>query len=298
LFFGDGSETPGTHIRGYVDTHQRGADINLFKDFPGLQGAGIDGLTAGPDGATIIAVTLNFGGHNVRSAILTYDSSGRLVQTWDPAPQYADAIAYSREDDALFVLGTRDVPEDPDPPDYPLLVEYSRGGQVRKSMVPASTLLDGTDSFHQGGEVGEVTLKVTKDRIYVYAPTDREALIFDRNGVVLAHRSVSGIVEKFAADAGFHLAQIHALDFTDDGNLVLELLLCSDKDCSLDVVRIDIKTGQVATVHKALNSGELWFVGVKGSQYLYLLASYSSQTLYIQSAEAQEPEPLDATTTH
>jgi hypothetical protein len=296
LFFGDGFETPGTRIRGYVDARQRGADIDLFKDFPGLQGAGVDGLAAGPDGTTIIAVTLNFGGHNIRSAILTYDSSGRLVQTWDPAPQYADAIAFSQVDDALFVLGDRDIREGSDASDYPLLVEYSRDGQVRKSMVPVSTLLDGTNSFHQGGEIGEITLKITKDRIYIYAPTDREALIFDRDGASLAHRSVSYIIERFAADAGFHLAQIHALDFTDDGNLVVELLLGSDTDYSVDVVRIDIKTGQIVTVRKALHGDGLSFVGVKGSQYLYL-SSYN-QSLYVQSADGQEPEPFSAATTH
>ena len=33
LFFDGGS--PGSPIRGYTDTHQRGADINIFKGFSG-----------------------------------------------------------------------------------------------------------------------------------------------------------------------------------------------------------------------------------------------------------------------
>lgn len=138
LFFGDGSLA---HlVRAYVDVNQRGADIDIFKDFPGLQEVYVDSLTAGPDGTTLIAATLNFGNRNLRATILTYGSSGQLLKTWEPAPQYADVIAYSKDDDAVFVLGERDVSDDPKALDYPLLVEYSRDGRALKNMIPASTL--------------------------------------------------------------------------------------------------------------------------------------------------------------
>ena len=42
---------------------------------PGLQEFYGTSLAAGPDGTTLIATILNFGGHNIRRVILTYYSS-------------------------------------------------------------------------------------------------------------------------------------------------------------------------------------------------------------------------------
>ena len=138
LFFGNGSA--GCVVRAYVDGHQRGADIEMLKDFPGIQECYIETSTAGPDGTTLIATILNFGNGNIQQPILTYDSSGKLVKSWDPAPQYVESIAYSEDDDAIFILGGRDLPNGPYAPNYPLLVEYSRDGRVLKGMVPAGAL--------------------------------------------------------------------------------------------------------------------------------------------------------------
>jgi hypothetical protein len=278
LFSGYGIEPPGFFVRGYVDTHQRGADIDIFKDFPGLQEVVVDGLTAGPEDTTLIAAILNDEGHHSRRAILTYDSSGRLIRTWDPAPQYAEAIAYSKDDDAIFVLGDRNVPDGPNTPNYPLVVEYNREGLVLKSMVPADTLKDRGDSFWQGGKIGQPTLKVTKDRIYFYAPTNREVVACDHDGVVLAYRSINDIVEKISTRDGYHLVQIHQVDFSDDGNVMLELLLDNN-----------LKTGEAVSVHKAFDGTGLSFIGVKGGQYLYI---ERGRSLYVQSDESLEPIPL------
>ena len=156
-------------------------------------------------------------------------------------------------------------------------------------MIPAGALKNGGDSFHQGGQFGETTLRVTKDRVYFYAPTDREAVITDRNGVVLADRSISDIVEKISLEDGYHLVQVHALDFNDDGDIVLELLRSNYVDYTLDVFRINIKSGEAVPVRRAFHGGDLWFVGLKDGQYVYI---EKGQKLVIQSAEAQEPLPL------
>jgi hypothetical protein len=293
LFFDGGS--PGSPIRGYTDTHQRGADINIFKDFPGLQEFYGTSLTAGPEGTTLIATILNFGGHNIRRVVLTYDSSGQLLKTWEPAPQYAEVITYSKDDDAIFVLGDRDVPDGPDAPDYPLLVEYSRDGRVLKNMVPASTLKERGDSLYGGSQTGEPALKVTKNQIYFYAPTNREVVMCDRNGTVTAHRSINDIVDKVSTQDGNSLVQTHHVDFSDDGDIVLELLLAnnSNRDSGFEVVRINIKTGEAMPVRKALSNhinAPLAFIGLKDGQYLYL--EYG-KNLYIQSSSTQEPVPLD-----
>lgn len=47
LFFGDGS--PDHAVRCYSDNTQRGADIDIFKDFAGIYDSYVDSVTAGPD---------------------------------------------------------------------------------------------------------------------------------------------------------------------------------------------------------------------------------------------------------
>ena len=289
LFFS--SSAPGSLVRGYVDSRQRGADIDMFKDFPGLQEAYADSITAGPEGSTLIYAILEFGNHKVRELILTYDSAGQLVKSWDPAPQYVEAIAYGKDDDAVFVLGGRDLPPGPYAHSYPLLIEYGRDGHAVKTMVPASLLRDREDSLNSSSQNGQPLLKVTKDRIYLYAPTNREVVMCDRDGIVLAYRSFSESIEKISTEDGFHLVQTHQMDFAENGDLVAELLLWNDDNNTslMEVVRLSVNTGEAVSVHKSSNSGRLWFVGMKkGDQYLYL---EGGQNLYIQSAAGQEPQP-------
>ncbi|HUN60729.1 MAG TPA: hypothetical protein VMU53_02010 [Candidatus Sulfotelmatobacter sp.] len=301
LFCVNGS--PGVPIRAYTGKSQRGADIDVFKDFPDLQEYYGTSVTAGPNGTTLIATILNFGDHNVREVVLTYDSTGQLLKTWDPAPQYVEALAYSKDDDALFVLGSRNVPNVPDAPDYPLLVEYTREGRVLREMVPASTLEARGDSFNQGGETGQPALRVTKNHIFFYAPTNREVVMLDRTGAILARRTLNDIVGRLSTEDGYHLAQTHAIDFSNDGDIVLELLLGNDstRQWGFEVVRINVKTGEAASVRKALHNDTsllppvglkvLSLVGLKDGQYLYL---EDSKNLYIQSSAADEPVPYDA----
>jgi hypothetical protein len=288
LFFVNGH--PGSPLRAYTDFDQRGADIDVLKDFPGAQAA-LWSVTAGPDGSTLIAVTLNYGNRNVRDVILTYDSSARLLKTWDPAPQYIEAIAYSKDDDAVFVLGGRDLPPGPYAHNYPLLIEYNRDGRVLKAMAPASLLRDREYSFNVGSQNGQPLLRVTKDRIYFYAPTNHEVVTCDRDGIVLAYRSFSESIEKISTEDGYHLVQTHQTDFAENGDLVAELLLWNDANNTYvrEVVRLSMSTGEAVSVHKASNS-PLWFVGMKDDQYLYLAGS---KNLYIQSFAAQEPVPLN-----
>jgi hypothetical protein len=294
LFFT--SSTPGSVVRAYVDSHQRGADIDIFKDFPGLQEVYADSITGGPDGSTLIYATLEFGGRKVRDLILTYDSAGQLVKTWDPAPQYIEAIAYSKDDDAVFVLGGRNLPPGPYAPNYPLLVEYSRDGRVLKTMAPVGILKEREYSFNMGGQNGQPLLRVTKEHIYFYASTNHEVVMCDREGVVLAYRNFSDAIEKISTEDGYHLVQTHQMDFAENGDLVLELLLDNDdhNEYLMEVVRLSMKTGEAVSVHKESNSGRLWFVGMRDGQYLYLEHLEGGQNLYMQSAVGQEPQSLPA----
>jgi len=66
---------------------------------------------------------------------------------------------------------------------------------------------------------------------------------------------------------------------------VLELLRSDDIHYARDVVRINIKSGETFSVRKAL-PGELWFVGIKDGQYVYI---EKGKRLVIQSGEVGGP---------
>ena len=284
---------PGLVVRSDVDGNGHSTEIDIFKDFAGLQNVHVDGVTAGPEGATIIAAALSFRNQTAQSMILTYDSSGQLLKTWDTMSQQVEAIAYSRDDDAVFVLGEGGVPKGPNAPLDPLLVEYSRDGRVLKSLIPAGALRDGGNSFTASSQVGEPALRITKDRIYFYAPKNREACILERAKVGSAYLDVSEAVADLSTEDGYHLVQTHHVDFSDDGEIVLELLLGNDSSHSyaLDVVRVNIESEEAASVHKTFNNAQLWFVGIENGKYLYLA---DGKNLFVQTPAAHEPAPLDA----
>jgi hypothetical protein len=161
-------------------------------------------------------------------------------------------------------------------------------------MAPASLLRDREYSFNLGGQNGQPLLRITKDHIYFYASTNHEVVMCDRDGRVLAYWNFTDAINKISTEDGYHLVQTHQIDFAENGDLVLELLLSNDDRNSyvMEVIRLNIKTGQAASVHKALDSGRLSFVGMKDDQYLYLEHLESGQILYMQSAAGQEPQPL------
>jgi hypothetical protein len=290
LFFEPG--LPGLVVRSHADGAGRRAEIDISKDFAGLQNVYVDSVTAAPEGTTLIAATLSFRNYTAQSMILTYDSSGQLLKTWDTMSQQVEAIAYSRDDDAVFVLGEGGAPNGPNAPLDPLLVEYSRDGRVLKSLIPAGMLRDGGDSLRASSQVGEPALRITKNRIYFYAPKNRETCIIERTKVGFAYWDISEVVADLSTEDGYHLVQTHHVDFSDDGDIVLELLLGNDSSHSyvLDLVRLNIETGEGASVHKSFNDARLWFVGIENGKYLYLA---DGKDLYIQPSAAQEPAPLD-----
>ena len=135
--------------------------------------------------------------------------------------------------------------------------------------------------------------------------TDGEHYIFDRNEeFYLPFRAKwnlekdnfenTGALSPWVLIDDVTEAETHHVDFSDDGDIVLELLLGNDNSHSymLDVVRVNIESGEAASVHKTFNDARLWFVGTENGKYLYLAGG---KNLYIQSSAAQEPVPLDIT---
>jgi len=280
--------------RGLVSrTYEDGSsqDIDIFRNVAGLQEVGVWGLTAGPDGTALVAAALRIRNQEPRGAVFTYGRAGELLKTWDLPPQSVDAMIYSADDDAVFVLGDRDVPAGANAGESPLVLEYGQDGRLLKKLVPAGKLMNGGESLRGASDVGEPGLRVTRDYIYIYAPKNREIVTCSRSEDIVAVRSINDIVGRLSTEDGYHLEQTHHVDFTGDGDVVLELLLFKDsgKSWMVDVVRVNPKTNEGVSVHKSPSTHPLWFIGVKGQQYLYV---DDFRRLYVQTFATQEAVPL------
>ena len=129
LFFGAGIiPTKERPIHAYANGIQRGSDIEIFKDFPGIEQVIVDDISAGPNGSTVIAGVLQFGSGNNRDVILTYDSSGALRSTRDPKPCWNVAVV-ADDNSNVFALGSRS-DENERNARYPLLTRYTPDGGV------------------------------------------------------------------------------------------------------------------------------------------------------------------------
>jgi hypothetical protein len=136
----------GPPLRSYSsDGSQRGADINLFKDFPDLEKAKVDDFAAGPAGTTVIAAELIYSPRLVNRSLLTYDLAGALRSAVDIAPYWAEAIATDEEGN-IFVLGESEDEREGDPP-YPLLIEYDPSGNILARAIYSNVFKDGSDAI-------------------------------------------------------------------------------------------------------------------------------------------------------
>jgi hypothetical protein len=179
------------------DGTQRGADINLFKDFPGLEKASVDDFAAGPVGTTLIAAELIYGPRHVKNLILTYDSTGNLRAAINIGG--AEAVTTDEQGD-IYVLG-----EDNDPSPlnskHPLLVEFDPSGRIISSFLDESTFKTGSHAIEDFGPADEMvsaSVMVSDGKLYIYAPSEKQVVICSLDGKILRRAALEEVAVKIA----------------------------------------------------------------------------------------------------
>jgi hypothetical protein len=269
-------------LRSYnADGTQRGVEIDLYKDFPGLQHPNIDDFAAGPNGTTIIAVELMFGPRDGRYAILTYDSEGELLSEFDPRPYTANAIAADDEGN-VYLLGDNDDETDDGPP-YPLLIKYDSSGNVIWRAIKSNVFKSGSDAiedlFERDQEPVASSVALLDGKLFIYAPSGKELLVCSGDGKILRRLNLEGVAAKIAQADKVHHAAIADVAYVDKNRVVLSVIesLNAGEPNVMDIRNlrsaaylVDLTTGGFKLILRGEQDLYPAFLGVKGDQLITL----------------------------
>jgi hypothetical protein len=264
-----------------ADGTQRGADIDLYKDFPRLDHPNIDDFAAGTNGTTIIAVELMFGPKDGKYLILTYDADGKLLSEFDPRPYTANAIAADDEGN-IYLLGDSSDETDDGPP-YPLLMKYDSSGNVIGRAIPSNVFKSGSDAiddlFNRGEEPVSSSVALLDGKLFVYAPSEKELLVCSPDGKILRRVNLETVAANIARADKVHHAEIADVAFVDRDHVVLSVMeyLKAGEPNVLDIRNlrtaaylVDLTTQEFKLILRGEQDLYPAFLGVKENQLITL----------------------------
>lgn len=273
LFFGRGvlgrNSLP---VRSYLNGSQRGSDIDIFKDFPGLQVAVVIDLAAGPNGTTVLSAVLAFGSKTLRHVILTYDSGGALRSSWDTEPYMAWAIATDEKGDA-FSLGDRLLGKSGSKP-YPLLREYDHSGDVVRQSLYSNTFHAGPQAIGPGNGLDYIypSLTFRDGKLYIYAPVENEVLICTVAGGIIRRERLDNVRQRIVEADKVESAGIEHVEFIDDRHIVLDLEEYSSGPITMPRTAyvVDLSTKHYSLIQRSEGAQ---FIGTRNGKLLMLTPS-------------------------
>jgi hypothetical protein len=198
--------------------------INILKDFPGAVEAFPVDIASGVGRSVVVACRLRYSkAVPLKVLILTYDSAGKLMKIWDIAP-YDPGIISTDGDGNVYTLAVRsDVFNKARGPDYGTLVEYDSDGKMVREMLPASLFPLDVDPAAYSGRTGPPFLKVSQDKIYVYAAIVSEVFVLDRSGNLLKRYTTNDPIRDLAAGNHYASREMIAGAFDGGGNLYFDM---------------------------------------------------------------------------
>ncbi|MGA9391923.1 MAG: hypothetical protein WBV69_15930 [Candidatus Sulfotelmatobacter sp.] len=262
----------------YEDGSQRGAEIDLFKDFPDAEKASVSDFAAGPAGTTVIASELIYDRGHGKNVILTYDWTGNLLRAL--AIDSAEAITTDEQGD-IYVLGQGNDPNPGNPPN-PLLVEFDPSGRVIGRFLDSSTFKTGSDAiedFGPGDEMVSASVMVSDEKLYIYAPSERQVLVCSLDGRILRRAALEDVGVKIARADKVNRAAISDVAFVDENHVALYLTEHVDPEepHSLDysnmhtaIYLIDLTAKSFRLILRGEPGTNPAFLGTKGNQLLTL----------------------------
>jgi hypothetical protein len=235
-----------------IDGIEHGAAIDIFKDFPNVDHIVVDDLASSPGGKTVIAAILNFGSRKLKHVLLTYSSSGTLLDVWDTEPYYHEGIA-TDDDGNVFALGVRlDERKNIKPP-YPLLVEYSPTGQVLHETLSSALFKNGSASIEgSDGAPFNPVLVVHNDHLLIYAPTETEFLVCTKEGAIINRFSVAPVLRDITEMTQIKSVDVRNVVLLDENRLALDLTgNVDDKRPAIpSTVAVNVRNGESKLIIK------------------------------------------------
>lgn len=224
VFFGIGVQSHAhPPIRAYnFDNSQRGADLDIVKDFPAAEQVIVLDVAAGQNESSVLSVVLNYGHKVLRHVLLTYDGNGTLRSVWDTEPYLIEAVT-TDDEGAVFAFGDKLLGQDGSA-SYPLITQFDSAGTVVRRFLSSNMFSDGAESIGSGfgPDHAEPVVMYRDHRLYVYAAASNEVLTCDVDGTFIRKVRVEDIKEKVAHEKKTSVGVMRA-EFMDDNHVVLDL---------------------------------------------------------------------------
>jgi hypothetical protein len=210
-----------------IDGTEQTVQVNVLKDFPGAVGAILVDIAPGLNRSVVVACRLKYPKHNnapaLKELILTYDFAGKLTKVWDVAP-YEPSVISTDEGGNVYAFAVRfDVFGKTSGPDYGTLVEYSSDGKIVKEMLPSSLFPLDVDPAAYSGQTGPPFMRVSRDRIYVYAAMLSEVFVLDKSGAILKRYTTKSPIRELAAGNHYASREMIAGAFDSNGDLYFDV---------------------------------------------------------------------------
>ncbi len=292
ILYRDVKEIALPAARAYDNRFRARAPIYPLKDFPGAIAADVWSVAAGPGAVTIVSAVIQYGGLNNKSLLLTYDAHGSLRKLWDVRPYHHHQVAVDREGN-VYAFGHRDDRgEEPDEPDYPLIVKYSPNGTISWESLPRSSFPYRVEILVTNAETLEHSLVIANDSLVLLVSTTRELLRFSlRDGRLKDRLQLSSTLNRVAAEAGLGFAKIICLGVAANGDLIAQLRLESkntSKSLAFVMARISREGSSYSRLSAVLSTPSMGaFLGLDSEgRCLFLKSrSHEHEPLTVQSVE-------------
>jgi len=267
--------------------------IFILHDFREAKFANIWAAAATPEGGMVLSVIVGFGHQaapknastaSLKSLVLTYGPDGALKKVWNVAPYHHKALAVDSSGN-VFALGVRDA----GPEGFPMLMKYSKSGDVLGEYLPSSTFAKWEKALDGNPLNGNPALFVHDQQLVIWVSSTREIFKLSLNGELQRKFGLGAQVDRLAAQNGFAQGTIAGLALNNLGGLALQVRFWPAKDSAqgLMVGMVDVSPdGAEAKITDPLVSAaatKQQFLGLSGEGKHVVLESPSKGKVFIHT---------------
>jgi hypothetical protein len=219
LFYRDSTDRTMAAVRIYNKNGQSSVPIYPVRDLQDSLKVSIWGVAATPSGGVVLTAIADYGNHQVRSLLLTYDATGALTQVWNVDPCHHHRVAVDYEGN-IFAFGER---HDAENDNYPLVVKYSPNAKILREFLPARSFPSGDEVVSTNPETGEHVMFIHQNELKIYVAPARELITFERSGKLRSRVELAATLAKIAEQANSGRVDVMSMGIAKEGGIVAQL---------------------------------------------------------------------------
>jgi len=182
------------------------------------------GVAATPDGGIVAAVIPVYSAPGVKppkvkSFLLTYDGSGKLIRVWDTNPYRYTSLAVDRLGN-VFALGRGDLDEP-----HPLIVKYSPNGTIEREFLSSAEVPGGDFAVSSASPNGEPDMFVKGDKLFVWLSHSQDLFRFSLGGDLISKTSLASALNALAASTNSGHVSVQCLTTGEHSEIFAQVKL-------------------------------------------------------------------------